>query len=136
MTEPPERARPPRIGSKSIAASAFFLRLLDRAPDSLGLERQLDMLDAERPQRIEHCVGDAGIAGDRARLADTLGAERIDRRRRDRIGDLETREHFRARHRVVHQAAAQELAALIVNNLLAQRLPNSLGQAAMDLTVD
>ena len=41
-----------------------------------------------------------------------------------------------ARHRIVHQRAGQQLAVVAVDDLLAERNPEPLGEAAQDLTVD
>ncbi len=76
-----------------------------------------------------------GVEPDRAGLADTLGADRI-ALGRHRIVELvvEVREGLRARHRIVHERAGDELTALaVVDILLEQRLADALGAAAMDL---
>src|SRR5262245_14922615 len=41
-----------------------------------------------------------------------------------------------ARHRVVHERAADELAAAVVGATLEQRLADALGEAAVDLALD
>ena len=53
-------------------------------------------------QRVVDGVGHGGGAGDRARLADALDAERVDRRRGDRLVELDVREPRRPWERVVH----------------------------------
>ncbi len=42
----------------------------------------------------------------------------------------------RARHRIVHEAAARKLAAAVIDNMFHQRLAQTLGDAAMNLAVD
>jgi hypothetical protein len=62
-----------------------------------------------------------------------FGAERVDRRRRDGVAELEAREVDRPRHRVVHERAGEELAVLAVDDLFDHRLADALGEAAVNL---
>ena len=57
--------------------------LLDRAPEPFRGQRHLDMLDAERLQRIDDGVGDRRRRADRASLAATFDPERVVRAQRD-----------------------------------------------------
>src|SRR5204862_5588393 len=68
--------------SNSYIGRSLFCRhrgfvLLDRAPQALGGQRHLDMLDAERLQRIDDGVGDCCRRADRTGLAATFDAERV-----------------------------------------------------------
>ncbi len=56
----------------------------------------------------------AGRRPDRARLADALRTERVQRRRRLRVRRLVARELRRARHRVVHEVRGERVAVLVV----------------------
>ena len=69
-------------------------------------------------------------------LADALDAERVDRRRRDRLVELEVREARGPRQRVVEHRARQELALVAVDRALPERLADALGDAAVELAVD
>ena len=62
--------------------------LVEDGPDLLGRDRDVDVADAQVPQRIDHRVGDRRRGADRGRLADALGADRVVRRRRDGLADL------------------------------------------------
>ena len=53
--------------------------LLHRLPDARGLQRHLEVPDAEVAQRVDGGVDDGRGRGDRARLADALDAERVRR---------------------------------------------------------
>src|SRR5262249_8939322 len=74
---------------------------------------------------------------DRTRLPAALGAERIVRAGLALVafGD-EQRQIVGAGHRVVHERAADELAAPVVGATLEQRLADALGEAAVDLALD
>ena len=65
-----------------------------------------------RDKRVVHGVHQRRRRADRAGLAAAFRAERIVRARRDRRRDLERRQVHRARQRIVHEAAGQQLAAL------------------------
>src|SRR5262245_42315093 len=67
---------------------------LDRLPHALRGERHdLDVIDSERGQRINHRVDDGRRRRDRAGLARALDAERVHRRRRHRAVGLVHRQH-------------------------------------------
>ena len=52
------------------------------------------------------------------------------------LSQLEAREVGRARHRVVHERAGDELAVLVVDDLFDHRLADALRQAAVNLALD
>ena len=72
-------------------------------------------------------------AGDGARFAHALDTDRVVRRGRHRMPQLEHWEHIGARHRIIQQRAGQQLPLLIVDAPFAECLPDSLHDAAMDL---
>ena len=65
-----------------------------------------------------------------------LTPKRIGRARRHRHADRERRQVVGARHAVVHVARGHELAGLVVDRALVQRLADALRDAAMDLALD
>src|SRR5262249_6609331 len=112
------------------------LRALDRAPHGLGRVGHVEMADAERAQRVDDGVRDRRGAGDRAGLTHPLYADRVDRRRRDRLVELDLREVRRPWQRVVEHGARQELALVVVDRALPQRLADALGDATVELPID
>ena len=50
--------------------------------------------------------------------------------------ELEAREVDRARHRIVHERAGQQLTVFVVDRFFDHRLADSLGQAAVNLAFD
>src|SRR5262249_26236257 len=86
---------------------------------------------------MERGVEDGGGGAEGARFAAALGAERI-------VGaglalvtfGGERRQIVRARYRVIHERAADELAAAVVGATLEQRLADALREAAVDLALD
>ena len=78
----------------------------------------------------------AGVRADRGRLADALGAERVERRRRLGVRDLERRELGRARDRVVGERRRERVAVVVVDDLLPQRLRDARRDPAVLLAVD
>ncbi len=85
-------------------------RLEGCRPEALRGERHVHVGDAEGRQRVDRGVDDGRRHGDAAGLAQALGAERIAGRRRVHLLDGHRRHVVRARQRVVHQRAGQELA--------------------------
>ena len=86
-------------------------------------------------ERVDDGVGDRGRRCDRARLADALHPERVDRRRGDGLVELEVRQSRGLRQRVVHHRAGQQLAVVAVDRALPERLADALGDAAVELAV-
>src|SRR5690348_18255415 len=88
------------------------LRGLNRLPDALWRQRHVDMLDAQRRERIHHRVDNRLTGGDGAGLADALDARQVVRAgclgaRRLNRGNL-----GRIWHGIVRHAAGDELARL------------------------
>ena len=52
-------------------------RVLHGSPDPRRRQRHLDVVDADRLQRVEHRADDRRRRADRAGLATALGAERV-----------------------------------------------------------
>src|SRR5262249_32288805 len=110
---------------------------LDGLPHALGRERHgLDVIDAQRGQRVHHGVDHGGGGGDRAGLAGTLHPHGVDRGGRDRAVGLVQRKHVGLGHRVVHHAARHELAGFtVVHGAFPERLSHALRDAAVNHAV-
>src|SRR5262249_57939979 len=70
------------------------------------------------------------------RLTDTLDSERVQRRRRLKVHDGELGNLRGGGHEEVHEASGEQLAVLVVRELLVERAPDALGDAAVDLPLD
>src|SRR3990170_5038866 len=123
------RARPRRPDPPASRAGAFTQQLEDAG----GCQRHARDADAAVPERVLDGVADGRGGGDDAALAHALDAQLVDRRGEVEVVDLERRHHARARHRVVHEGAGQELAGVVIDQLLAQCRADALSQPAVDL---
>ncbi len=99
-------------------------------------DRDVDMADAEMPQRVDDGVGDRRRRADRGRLADPLRPDRMVRRRGGRLVGLPGRGLDGRREEVVHERPGQVVAQLVVADLLVERRRETHRQAAVDLAVD
>ena len=88
----------------------------------------------ERASTTADCT--AGVEPMRARLADALGAERVDRRRRLHGHQLEAGQLGGRDEGVVGEVGRDRVAVLVVADLLEQRLGRALGDAAVDLALE
>src|SRR5262245_26582496 len=61
------------------ALHRYCCMCLDGSPDALRRQRQIQMSDADRIERVEHRVGERGRRADCAGFPDALDAERIHR---------------------------------------------------------
>ena len=86
--------------------------------------------------RVEHGVDDRRRRTHGGRLADALRADRVVRRRRDRLAELPARALHRRRQEVVHERAAEVVAALVERHHLHQRHAHAVGEAAVHLALD
>ena len=87
-------------------------------------------------ERVDHRGVDGRRRADGARLADALGAERVDERRRLHVDELEAGQLGRRREGVVGQVGRDRVAVLVVADLLEQRLRRALRDAAVDLALE
>src|SRR3989449_4951700 len=108
----------------------------ERTPHALATERHVEMTDAERRQRVHDGIDGGRRGADRRGLADALGAERVERRRRHGLSGRERRQVFGVRHGVVHERAGEQLAVLVVDEALDERLGDALSQASVHLARD
>src|SRR5262249_26731232 len=102
-------------------------RGLDEREHSLGRQRRRGDLDAEGAQRVFDGVADGRGRGDGAALAQALEPQRVARREALEVAEGDRRHLAARRQQVVHQAAAQKLAVLVVHQLLHQRIADALG---------
>src|SRR5580700_6045925 len=79
--KPPPNARAASAKTQQWSAppALWTFRRLDRPPDLLRLKWHIQVADAERAERVEHCVDHARCRTDRARLANALDPQRIER---------------------------------------------------------
>ena len=93
------------------------------------------MPHAEVRQRVHDRVLDGRRRPDRARLADPLRAERVDRSRRLHLDELERRQLGRRREQVPDEARRQRSALLVVGDFLEERLRHAGGDATVHLAL-
>src|ERR1051326_8712115 len=106
---------------------------LQRRPHVGGRGRHIDRLGTERiGDRVHH----RRRRGDGAGFAAALDAQRIGRAFGLGHVDLERRQIVGARHGVVHVGAGDELALVVVDGVLEQRLADALRHAAVHLALD
>ena len=67
-------------------------------------------------------------------LADSLGSELVERRRRFEMNGHETRHLCRRREAVIRKVARERVAVVVVDDLLEQCLADSLDEAPVHLT--
>src|SRR2546427_8303921 len=94
------------------------------------------MRDAKGTYRSHHRVHTGGCRADGPRLADSFDPQRIDRGRRFRAGQIQTRQIRGSGQSIIHQAAGEELAVLVVNYFLVKRLSQALDDSSLDLSID
>src|SRR6185437_10090879 len=111
------------------------LLFADCDPDPLGGRGHVDVVDLElTPQPLDDGVDDRRTGADRARLARALDAQRISLAGHVMGLEHERRSVGRARQRIIHERAGDELAVLgVVDSLLHQGLADALHRAAMNL---
>jgi len=86
------------------------------------------------PERVDDRIHDRRARSDRARLARALHAERIGLAWNVACLEHEVRRIACARHRIVHEAGAEQLTGdRIVGRAFHQRLPDALNRPAMHL---
>ena len=93
------------------------------------------MAHAEVGEGVDHRVLHRGGRTDRARLADALGAQGVDRCGRLHGDELEAGQLGRRDEAVVGQVRRDRVAVVVVPDLLEQGLGRALGQPAVDLAL-
>ena len=109
---------------------------LDQIPDFFGRQRHVDVPHAQRAERIHHGIHHRRRTADGAGFADAFDAQRIHRRRRVGVAALDPGNDAGLGHGIVHQLAGDELAVVVVDGLLPERLAEALHHAAVHLAVD
>ncbi len=102
------RPAPGEATSASSPRPAVPLRGVDRRPHPVRGGRHVDVGDAVLAHGVEHGVHDGGRGGDGARLADTLDAQRVGRRRGRGVRGVEVDQVRRRGQRVVDQRAREQ----------------------------
>src|SRR5690349_10606095 len=110
--------------------------LVEDRPHLLRGDRDIDVANAEMPKRVNDGVRDGRRRADGRRLADALRADRVVRRRRDRLLELPRRRLHGRRQQVVHERSGEVVAELVVRDLLVQGWRQPHRQTAVDLPVD
>src|SRR5678815_1397457 len=115
---------------------------LERLPDALRGRRHLDLVGAAARAGVGERIGDRvhrrRCRADGAELADALDPERVGQAgNRGVEAGAEVRQPLGPRHRIVHEAAGDELAAaVVIDDPLPKRLADALDRAAVDLAAD
>src|SRR5262245_16497896 len=107
-----------------------------RRADPLRRRRELVDRGAERRQRIVDGVDHGDGSADRAAFAQTLGPGDRGLRPGLAVMDLDRRNLAGGRRQVVREARGEDVAALVVDDLLEQRIGDALGDAAVNLPVN
>src|SRR3954447_22339690 len=100
-----------------------------------GVAGHVNVLPADRPQRVNDRVDDGWRPADRAELANAFGPEWIDLAGLRLVGRRgEVRQVIGAWYAIIHERAGHELAALcVVARVLEHGLADCLRDAAMHL---
>src|SRR5207249_7284483 len=110
--------------------------VLDQPPEPIGVERHLTHPHPERRERIVDRLGDERRHGDGAGFPYPLDTERVERRRRLDVADLDLGDLERGRHQEVHERRGERLAGVVVDDALVERAADALRDAAADLALD
>src|SRR5437764_6579516 len=110
--------------------------VIDGAPDPLCGRRHVDVMDAERPERVQDGIDDRWRRRDAATLAGPLHAERIGTARLLVECDGECGQPAGAWHRIVHEARRHELAGAVIDRMLADGLADALRERPMHLAAN
>ncbi len=110
---------------------------VQRAPDLLRRQRHLQPGIVALADGVDDGVDDGAGRGRRAAFTHALGADRVGLAGDGVMHDGDGRHVGGARHAVVHEAARQDLAAVVVvEHVLEQRLAEPLRDAAVDLSLE
>ena len=135
----PRRPSAPRLNSacrcrpQAAAARHAASLALSAAQIRSGRRRHVDRAHAALGERVKDGIDHRRQGAGDACLAATLDAQRVGGRRHRMIADRDRRDRLRARHRVVHERSADQLARAVVEGRLHQRLADALRDAAVHL---
>ena len=116
-----------RLGAHIVERRGLHAASHVSAASFAGRERQVDLGDAER---VRDRIGDAHRRAHAIALADALGAERRERRRRFEMQDQRRRHFGRGRHQIVGERAGDEAAVVGVDVFLVERRAERVREAA------
>src|SRR5262249_41916050 len=112
------------------------LAALHRGPYARRRRRHIDVVDPDRAQRIHDRIHHRRWRPDRPRLAYAFDAQRVGAAGHVAEVSRYITHVVGARHAVVHIGAGEELSAgAVIDHVLHQRLPDSLRDPALDLTL-
>src|SRR5882724_9082571 len=111
-------------------------RASNQSQQSVGIERHLAYAHPERRQRIVDGLGDERRHWNGAGLPHPFDPERVQRRWRLAVGDLDGRNLEGGWNQEVHEGRGERLAARVVNDALEERASDALRDAPADLTLD
>src|SRR5579885_487051 len=115
--------------------SGFRAGLLDRLPDIVRCQRDIQGSDSQGQERIDHGVGNGGGRGHRACLAGSFHPQHVERAWRLGQSQLERRQVFGNGNGVVHQRCAEHLPSHVIGHLLIEGLADALSNGPMRLTL-
>src|ERR1700733_15777357 len=105
------------------------------APNAFGGQRHLQIVYAERRNRVENSADDRGGRSDRSGLAGAFGSQRVMRARLTLIQlRFDKRKIRRPRQCIVHEGAGQKLPLHVVDASFREGLPQSLRDSTVELT--
>src|SRR6266850_1732525 len=135
----------PPVNAAVLRKKSLRLEILAMGPPASNCRSRLSpqLGDGERSriarfaQCVEHCVHQARHRAGDPGLAHAFGAERVGLSRHRMVEKSQIVHQDGARHRVVHEAAVQQLAAVgVIDRLLAENVAGTLADAALHLAFD
>src|SRR2546425_1147315 len=130
-------ASPLRIGH-SVTRDFIDAEGVRNALRAAGLQFKDGLPDEKDLDRLVHVFAKSVIPGSdqvRARLPRPLHPERVQRRRRFDVIDLDRRDLGRVRDQELHEGRVPELAVLVVGEPFVERATDTLRDAALDLAL-
>src|SRR5215831_16868870 len=122
--------------TKLMSGPARYANRAQRGADALRRCWKLVDRDAERGKGIVDGVDDRRRRADGAALAQPFGLGDGRWRQRLEMMDFDRWDFPRGRRQIIRQAGRENVAGLVVDDLLEQRIGDALGNAAVDLPVD
>lgn len=110
--------------------------MVDDAPDVFAFDGQVNVSDAERRERVNDGVDEAGSGADGSGFTDAFDAHGIHGCGGDGASQFHARNVGSARESVVGEFAADELALGIVDGFFEKNLSDGLDDAAVNLAID
>ena len=112
------------------------MRCTDDRAQPRRQDRQFGDVQIERPQRILDRRYDHARRADRAAFRRALDAERVERRGRFHVMDIDARHDVGGRQQIIRESPGQRLAGLVEPHQLEQGRADAMDDAAADLALD